>query len=133
MSQPKRKTTSTRARKKVDEPKPPTSPSPTQEGSSSPSTTRAEEMFNQAGQRIREFTTRLTTPSQGAPPHTKSTNQSSAGHALASGLDTERAEQMMTSAEERIGRFAARLAACTREEVEDIWAEAQSIRHKGQT
>ncbi len=48
---------------------------------------------------------------------------------------TERAEAVVDRLGERIGAFAfiagfqiRRLAACTREEAEDLWAEAQSVR-----
>jgi hypothetical protein len=48
--------------------------------------------------------------------------------------DQQRAEQKLTEAERlakdaaaRAGGFLVRLAARTREEVEDIWAEAQSL------
>jgi hypothetical protein len=49
--------------------------------------------------------------------------------------ETERADHLMADAEdrvgewgERVGRWASRAAAHAREETEDIWAEAQTIR-----
>jgi hypothetical protein len=41
----------------------------------------------------------------------------------------QRAEELVDAWGQKIGNFAARLLARTREEAEDIWAEAQSIRH----
>ena len=50
---------------------------------------------------------------------------------------TERAEEMLDRAGEQVGRFAALLglrarqaAALAREEAEDVWAEAQSMRRR---
>ncbi|MBA3416892.1 MAG: hypothetical protein H0U10_16860 [Chloroflexia bacterium] len=50
---------------------------------------------------------------------------------------TERAEEMLDRAGERVGRFASLLslrlrqtAALAREEAEDMWAEAQSMRRR---
>ncbi len=50
---------------------------------------------------------------------------------------TERAEEMLDRAGERVGRFASllglrvrRAAALAREEAEDLWAEAQSMRRQ---
>ncbi|CAA9587019.1 MAG: hypothetical protein AVDCRST_MAG19-5007 [uncultured Thermomicrobiales bacterium] len=50
---------------------------------------------------------------------------------------TERAEEMLDRAGERVGRFASllgqrvrRAAALAREEAEDMWAEAQSMRRQ---
>ncbi len=50
---------------------------------------------------------------------------------------TERAEALVNQLGERIGQYAAltnqqlqRWTARTREELEDIWAEAQSLRHR---
>lgn len=42
--------------------------------------------------------------------------------------ETERAEQVMEDVGERIGDWASRALARAREEVEDIWAEAQTVR-----
>ena len=51
---------------------------------------------------------------------------------------TERAEEMLDRTGERVGRFASllglrvrRAAALAREEVEDLWAEAQILRRQG--
>jgi hypothetical protein len=44
----------------------------------------------------------------------------------------ERAEEIVERVSEQVTRFARRLAARTREELEDIVAEAQSIRRGGQ-
>ncbi len=50
---------------------------------------------------------------------------------------TQRAEEMLDRAGERVGRFASLLglrvrqvAALVREEAEDVWAEAQSMRRQ---
>ncbi len=40
----------------------------------------------------------------------------------------QRAEELVDAWGQKIGHFTARLLARTREEAEDIWAEAQSIR-----
>ena len=42
--------------------------------------------------------------------------------------DTERAEQVMEDVGERIGDWVSRAVARAREEAEDIWAEAQTLR-----
>lgn len=42
--------------------------------------------------------------------------------------DTERAEQVMENVGERIGDWVSRAVARAREEAEDIWAEAQTVR-----
>jgi hypothetical protein len=41
---------------------------------------------------------------------------------------TERAEQVMENVGERIGDWVSRAVARAREEAEDIWAEAQTVR-----
>lgn len=50
---------------------------------------------------------------------------------------TERAEQMLDRVGERVGRYASlaglrlrRMAAVAREEAEDVWAEAESVRRR---
>lgn len=50
-----------------------------------------------------------------------------AGHE-AERSETERAEQVMEAVGERIGDWVSRAVARAREEVEDIWAEAQTVR-----
>lgn len=53
-----------------------------------------------------------------------------AGAAGAKGSsETERAERLVEDWGARMGRFFAQATARTREEFEDIWAEAQSVRH----
>lgn len=42
--------------------------------------------------------------------------------------ETERAEQVMEDVGERIGDWVSRAVARAREEAEDIWAEAQTVR-----
>lgn len=42
--------------------------------------------------------------------------------------ETERAEELLEDWGKRVGRFLASAAARAREEAEDIWAEAQSIK-----
>ncbi len=42
--------------------------------------------------------------------------------------DTERAEQVMENVGEQIGDWLSRAVARAREEAEDIWAEAQTVR-----
>lgn len=42
--------------------------------------------------------------------------------------ETERAEQVMENLGERLGDWASRALARAREEAEDIWAEAQTVR-----
>jgi len=52
---------------------------------------------------------------------------------------TERAEEMLDRVGQRVGRYASlaglrlrRMAAVAREEAEDIWAEAESVRRREQ-
>ena len=56
-----------------------------------------------------------------------------------SAVATERAEQMLDRLGQRVGRYASltglrlrRMAAVAREEAEDIWAEAESVRRREQ-
>ena len=85
---------------------------------------RAEAVVDRLGDRLnglRQSAARTASPAASAPP---------------AGLPTERADEMLTQAGERLGRWLAaasrevrRAAALAREEAEDIWAEAQSLRH----
>jgi hypothetical protein len=43
--------------------------------------------------------------------------------------DVERANELIEEWGERVGHWLSRASARAREEAEDIWAEAQSIRH----
>lgn len=52
----------------------------------------------------------------------------SAASAGAKGRDVDRAEELIENWGERVGGWLATAAARVREEAEDMWAEAQSIR-----
>jgi hypothetical protein len=69
-------------------------------------------------------------------PHEQETTARDGGDGQAKGPHgerpvEERAEEIVQRVSARVARFARRLVALTREEVEDIVAEAQSIRRGG--
>jgi len=70
------------------------------------------------------MTTERTTPRDGEPGHEESPRQERPVE--------ERAEEIVGRVSEEVARFARRLAARAREEVEDIVAEAQSLRRGDQ-
>jgi hypothetical protein len=58
----------------------------------------------------------------------KTTNAKKDGRGKATGSRFSSAEQFTSEWTERVASWVSRAVARTREEVEDIWAEAQSIR-----
>lgn len=97
-------------------------------------TQRAEEMMGRAGQWLGGVVLGVMQGVESA-----ASGSSSTGDPAVEPVATARAEGMLDGAGERVGHFAAlagqRLrtaAALAREEMEDLWAEAQHLRRRGQ-
>ena len=104
------------------------------ERSGRPATERAEEMLDGLGERMGRLLSLAMRRVEGLTV-ADSPDEGAAGSPTAPVAATERAEQLLDGVGERVGRFAAlagrqirRAAALTREEAEDIWAEAQQVR-----
>lgn len=99
-----------------------------------PATERAEEMLDSLGERMGRLLSLAMRRVEGLTG-TDAPNEGAPGSPTAPVVATERAEQLLDGMGERVGRLAAlagrqirRAAALTREEAEDIWAEARQVR-----
>ena len=116
-------------------------------------TERAEELFNRMGQRfgyltalatqriqriatsIQEEANRMDEPQSGLDNHSNASTSERAGEAYQQA--TAKAEQLVDQLGQRISQYSStvglqiqRAVARAREEAEDMWAEAQNLRHQ---